>query len=410
MRLISRREGLPAQALDIVEDELAVWQVLHDQERARLLEVTDHLLSSRRWEAARGFDLDDTVRVLTAAQAALLVLNLDVEHYRLVSGIVVHASTLQMTGTRPGLVPGTVTDDPLPVLGLAQGGRGPVVLAWDQVLAGARRTVRGHNVVLHEFAHKLDMLDGTVDGTPLLPADVRADWVRVCTDVYQDLVEGVSRPPMRWYGATNPGEFFAVAYGGLLRAAPRAAGVRARSVRRARALLPTGSRGAAAVRPLPPPAATAADQPRATTELTPWHPPRTRHVRGGDLLAAERLRNRQGPGAGRRPDDDERPADHAVQRDGAAAGVVPVRAAVRGLAAMVAHDPEPALRDEDTRRARGARLHLGSRPRRTAGCRPRTRTARRARPGVPGRQAGRDPPVGRAAGDAVPGQPDDPLT
>ena len=211
MKLISQRGELPEHGLDIVERHLAIWQVLDDQERRRLLEVAGHLLSSKRWEAARGFVLDDTVRLVIAAQAALLVLDLDVEHYRLVSGIIVHASTVQTSGTRPGLVPGTVTDDPLPVLGLAQSGRGPVVLAWDQALAGARRTVRGHNVVLHEFAHKLDMLDGTVDGTPLLPAAVRADWVRICTEVYDDLVLGVPRPPMRWYGATNPGEFFAVA-------------------------------------------------------------------------------------------------------------------------------------------------------------------------------------------------------
>lgn len=211
MKLFSRQEGWPEHGLDIVEQHLAVWPLLDDREQQRLLDVADHLLSSKRWEAARGFELDDTVRVLIAAQAALLVLALDVEHYRSVSGIVVHASTLQMSGARPGLVPGTMTDDPLPVLGLAQSGRGPVVLAWDQALAGAQRTVRGHNVVLHEFAHKLDMLDGTVDGTPSIPDEVRADWVRICTDVYDDLVAGVARPPMRWYGATNPGEFFAVA-------------------------------------------------------------------------------------------------------------------------------------------------------------------------------------------------------
>ena len=211
MRLIRRRPGLPADGADTVDRLLPVWQVLDEQERSRLLQVTDQLLSSRHWEAARGFTLDDTVRVLVAAQAALLVLNLDVEHYRLVSGIVLHASTLRTTGERPGHVPGTVTDDPLAVLGLAQGGRGPVVLAWDQVVDDLRRAVPGHNVVLHEFAHKLDMLDGTVDGTPVLPAALRRDWIRVCTAVYGDLVNGSPRPPMRWYGATNPGEFFAVA-------------------------------------------------------------------------------------------------------------------------------------------------------------------------------------------------------
>jgi Mlc titration factor MtfA (ptsG expression regulator) len=151
------------------------------------------------------------VRVVIAAQAALLVLGLSTDHYRLVSGIIVHRSTLQTSGVRAGPSLGTVTADRLAVLGLAMDGRGPVVVAWDQALAGAHRTERGHNVVLHEYAHKLDMLDGAIDGTPLLPRDLRADWVRVCTEVYEDLVAGRPRPPMRWYGATNRGEFFAVA-------------------------------------------------------------------------------------------------------------------------------------------------------------------------------------------------------
>jgi Mlc titration factor MtfA (ptsG expression regulator) len=211
VQLRFRRPGLPENGAEVVERHLDVWQLLDDEERRRLLVGTDQLLSRKRWEAAQGFTLNQTARVVIAAQAALLVLNLDPEHYRLVSGIVVHPSTLTTTGERPGPVQGTATDDPLSVLGLAQGGRGPVVLAWDQALAGAHRSVRGHNVVLHEFAHKLDMLDGTVDGTPLLPRDVRDDWVRICTEVYNDLVAGRPRPPMRWYGATNPGEFFAVA-------------------------------------------------------------------------------------------------------------------------------------------------------------------------------------------------------
>lgn len=209
MRL--RRAGLPPGGELLVAQHLAVWPLLDEAEQERLLQLADELLSRKRWEAAKGFVLDDTVRVVVAAQAALLVLGLSAEHYRLVSGIVIHPSTLETTGVGAGPVPGTVTADRLTVLGLAQDGRGPVVLAWDQALAGAHRSERGHNVVLHEFAHKLDMRDGAIDGTPLLPPGLRADWVRVCTDVYDDLVAGRPRPPMRWYGATNPGEFFAVA-------------------------------------------------------------------------------------------------------------------------------------------------------------------------------------------------------
>jgi Mlc titration factor MtfA (ptsG expression regulator) len=206
-----RRAGLPTDGRRIIEQHLAVWPLLDDAEQRRLLATTDELLSRKRWEAARGFELDDTVRILIAAQAALLVLNLSTDHYRLVSAIVVHPSTVETRGERPGPSLGTVTSDPLDVLGLAEDGRGPIVIAWDEALAGAHRSERGHNVVLHEFAHKLDMRDGTIDGTPLLPQDLRADWIRACTDVYEDLVAGEPRPPMRWYGATNQGEFFAVA-------------------------------------------------------------------------------------------------------------------------------------------------------------------------------------------------------
>jgi Mlc titration factor MtfA (ptsG expression regulator) len=211
VRLSFRRPGLPANGQALIERHLAVWPLLNDAEQQRLLQITDELLSRKRWEAARGFELDDTVRVVIAAQAALLVLALSTDHYRLVSAIIVHPTMLETSGVRAGPSLGTVTADRLTVLGLAEDGRGPIVIAWDEALAGAHRSERGENVVLHEFAHKLDMRDGTIDGTPLLPQDVRADWFRVCTEVYEDLVAGRPRPPMRWYGATNHGEFFAVA-------------------------------------------------------------------------------------------------------------------------------------------------------------------------------------------------------
>lgn len=206
-----RRAGLPAEGRSIIERNLAVWPHLTHTEQERLLELTDQLLSRKRWEAAQGFTLDDRMRVIIAAPAALLVLNLTFDHYRLVSTVIVHPSTVITQGVRPGPSHGTVSSDPLPVLGLAVDGHGPVVIAWDQALAGAHRFEHGRNLVMHEFAHKLDMRDGAIDGTPMLPKDLREDWARVCTEVFRDLEAGIPRHPMRWYGATNPGEFFAVA-------------------------------------------------------------------------------------------------------------------------------------------------------------------------------------------------------
>ena len=156
------------------------------------------------------FALDDTIRVVIAAQAALLILGLTRDHYRMVSAIIVYPAGAMATGERAGPVPGTRTDAPIAIHGLAQDRRGPIIVAWDRADV-ARHPERGHNVVVHEFAHKLDMLDGLVDGTPPIGAAARRPWVAVCTEVFTDLRRGNPRPPLRDYGATDPGEFFAVA-------------------------------------------------------------------------------------------------------------------------------------------------------------------------------------------------------
>ena len=103
---------------------------------------------------------------MIAAQAALVVLGLDLDAYRDVRAIIVHPTTVTSTAVRPGPVPGVTSDAPLDLLGEAHQQRGPVVVAWSAALADACNPGTGHNVVIHEFAHKLDMLDGLVDGTP----------------------------------------------------------------------------------------------------------------------------------------------------------------------------------------------------------------------------------------------------
>jgi Mlc titration factor MtfA (ptsG expression regulator) len=205
-----RRRGLPDDAEALVARELAHWRSLDAGERVRLLELTDWLLRRKHWEASGGFQIDDTIRTAIAAQASLLILGLTPDHYRLVSSIIVYPSSVVATGERAGPA-GTRTDEPQAVHGLAQDRRGPILIAWDQALASARHPARGHNVVIHEFAHKIDMLDGLVDGTPPIGRDAARPWVRVCTEVFQSLQHGMPRPPLRSYGGTNPGEFFAVA-------------------------------------------------------------------------------------------------------------------------------------------------------------------------------------------------------
>ncbi|HEY7135004.1 MAG TPA: M90 family metallopeptidase [Acidimicrobiia bacterium] len=207
-----RARGLPAGWADIVERNVLMWPTLDDGEHARLEDAADWLLRHKHWEAAHGFDLTDEMRVTIAIQAALLVLGLGVDEYREVSAVVVHPTTMLSHGPAPGPVPGTLTDEAVWLLGQAHDARGPVLLAWDRVRDSARRPGRGDNVVFHEFAHKLDMVNHVLDGTPLLHSrrDV-ARWVAVCTEVYDALRAGADRPPLRDYAATNTAEFFAVA-------------------------------------------------------------------------------------------------------------------------------------------------------------------------------------------------------
>ena len=152
------------------------------------------------------------MRTTIAIEAAVLILALDTSYYREVSAIVVYPTTIFSRGERAGPVRGTMTDDVMAVSGQAHDRRGAILISWDQARDAARHPGRGSNVVFHEFAHKLDMLDDVTDGTPpLATKDLRARWISVFTDAYTALREGVPRPPLDPYGGVSPAEFFAVA-------------------------------------------------------------------------------------------------------------------------------------------------------------------------------------------------------
>ena len=198
----------PAEWQAIVGDNVAMWRTLDDDETTNAAEAMDVLLS-KRWEAAQGFAINDEHRVTIAAQAAILAIALELSVFDDVPSIIVHPTTMLLARPRATGV-GGIHADSSAVLGVAHDRRGPVLLAWDASLRGCRQPEHGHNVVLHEFAHKLDLLDRVIDGTPILDADLHARWVQVCTAEFERLQSGEVSALDR-YGATNPGEFFAVA-------------------------------------------------------------------------------------------------------------------------------------------------------------------------------------------------------
>ena len=199
-----------------IQRNLAPYHQLDPAERRRLGDLVRVFVDEKHWEGCGGLVLTDEIRVTIAAQACLLVLGLPDPFYRNVRSILVYPSTVVMPQRRVGAfeVPLAPIGGPLPILGEAQL-RGPVILVWDAVKRSARHPERGHNVVYHEFAHKLDLLDGGADGTPPLHGrDEYRRWARVCTREYRALREQAEkgRPGLLdSYGATTEAEFFAVA-------------------------------------------------------------------------------------------------------------------------------------------------------------------------------------------------------
>jgi len=200
-----------------LERNVAHFARLTDDEQRRLQDLTQVFIAEKAWEGCGGLALTDEVRVTIAAQACLLVLELPHRMYREVDSILVYPSTVLRPAQADGVfvrARDPIARGPVALLGEAHHG-GPVVLAWDRVLRDGKRPQDGHNLVYHEFAHKLDMLDGSADGTPPLhDRAALARWSRACEAAFLQLREQTAHGQpslLDSYGATNEAEFFAVA-------------------------------------------------------------------------------------------------------------------------------------------------------------------------------------------------------
>lgn len=194
---------------ELLEGQFQHWVLLDPRELTRMEGLVANFVATMRWEAAKGFALTEDIKVLIAAQASMLLLGLDLDEYPDVTSVIVHPSTVRLRGTH-STGGGTFSSAPRILLGQAHY-QGPVLLSWTAARRGARFPTGGQNVVYHEFAHRLDMMDGVTDGTPPLEdGAARQRWVDVCTTAY-DAVRAEGSPVLRPYAGTNPAEFFAVA-------------------------------------------------------------------------------------------------------------------------------------------------------------------------------------------------------
>jgi MtfA peptidase len=185
------------------------WDHLDSEERERLLEQAWTLDRTRSWEGLGGLSVTDSMRATITAQACLLTVNIGLPMLKDLTSILV-AGPVAARRTRH-LVGGSVVVEANSHVSGETLLHGPLRLAWNQVVMDMRPG-SGTSVILHEFAHKLDMADGTIDGNPpLFSRDATAEFDRVAEAVLDVIRMGDSAAPLRDYAATNRSELFAVA-------------------------------------------------------------------------------------------------------------------------------------------------------------------------------------------------------
>ncbi len=195
----------------VIDRNVALARRLAVPERELLAELTVELLRSKDWEAANEFALTPEITVTLAANAAIPILAIGLDVYDRVRTIIVRPTVALSTGLRSGPLAGTVSDDELWTDGISMPDRGPVAISWDAARHESRHPSAGRNVVIHEFAHKIDMANGSADGTPPLRGPNLTNWTALLTDEYGHHEHRPSDDVLRPYAWTNPAEFFAVA-------------------------------------------------------------------------------------------------------------------------------------------------------------------------------------------------------
>ena len=188
--------------------------LLPPEDREELLGHAQVFVAEKHFEGCGGLLLTDEVRVTIAAQACMLLLHRETDYFPRLRSILVYPSSYVTDEVRE-IGGGIYTEGEEPHFGHTQSDLGALVLAWDEVLEGARDPADGVNLVFHEFAHQLDFEDLSTDGTPALDSRQHyRSWASTFEQEYEALRRAsASGAPtlLDEYGAENPAEFFAVA-------------------------------------------------------------------------------------------------------------------------------------------------------------------------------------------------------
>lgn len=199
------------------EEAVADWPVAQryrGAEREALRALTFRFLARKRFVSGAGFQITDEMGLLIATMACVPILGLGLEWYREWDTLIVYDADFIPDG--PYMSEDGVVHEDAPALSGEAWLQGPVILSWEAILMAGPASSHGHayNVVIHEMAHKLDMLhDGANGGPPLHPGMKQGEWRDVFTRAWEQLNddwEQARELPVDDYALSHPAEFFAV--------------------------------------------------------------------------------------------------------------------------------------------------------------------------------------------------------
>jgi Mlc titration factor MtfA (ptsG expression regulator) len=222
LRNLRRRRWLAERQPSMWEDWLKanVWQYRHldPKQQSKVQRFVCILFHEKHWDSGGGLTVTDEMRVTVAGQAALATLGFEEPYYfdRLQTIILYPGAFSGRPKSSENLLLGELS--PIQDFSARTGESwqgGPIILSWNSVLREGQNSRLRRNVVLHEFAHHMDSLDGNTDGAPPFnDYEFEKKWFRVTQAEYQRLLKFAQRGQptlLDHYGATNQAEFFAVA-------------------------------------------------------------------------------------------------------------------------------------------------------------------------------------------------------
>ena len=205
------RSPFPDNWLEILDRQVAPYRQLAPEQQAKLRDCIRVFVAEKNWEGCNGLLITEEMRVTIAGYACLLLLGLKHDYFSHVLSVLIYPTDYRAPVKHNDA--GVVMES-----GDARHGeawyRGPVILSWQEIQEDTAKPWDGQNLILHEFAHQLDMLDREVNGTPPLHSrDQAARWKQVMTAEFHRLISDARRGRETLidpYGTTNAAEFFAV--------------------------------------------------------------------------------------------------------------------------------------------------------------------------------------------------------